>query len=61
VPVFPLVGAALCIYLMTRLEGATWWRFGLWLAVGLLIYFLYGRRHSRLRHGDVVHAEEEMS
>jgi APA family basic amino acid/polyamine antiporter len=60
VPVFPLVGAALCIYLMTRLTAETWWRFGIWLAVGLAIYFLYGRTHSRLRRGDVVHAEEEM-
>ena len=49
VPVFPLIGAALCVYLMTKLDAATWARFGIWLAVGLVIYFAYGRRHSRLR------------
>ena len=32
VPVFPLIGAALCIYLMSRLELVTWLRFGGWLA-----------------------------
>jgi basic amino acid/polyamine antiporter, APA family len=49
VPVFPIIGAALCIYLMTKLAGATWIRFGVWLAIGLLIYGLYGYRHSALR------------
>ena len=54
VPVVPLIGAALCVYLMTRLPGATWWRFGIWLVIGLVIYFAYGRRHSQLRQGNVV-------
>ena len=54
VPVTPLIGAALCIYLMTQLEGATWWRFGIWMAIGLVIYAVYGYRHSQLRRGDVV-------
>jgi APA family basic amino acid/polyamine antiporter len=52
VPLFPIIGGALCIYLMTKLEGVTWLRFGIWLAVGLLIYFLYGRTHSRLQRGE---------
>jgi APA family basic amino acid/polyamine antiporter len=51
VPVLPLIGAALCIYLMTRLGGDTWLRFGVWLLFGFGIYFTYGRRHSRLRRG----------
>jgi basic amino acid/polyamine antiporter, APA family len=51
VPIFPLIGAALCIYLMTKLQGTTWWRFGIWLAIGLLIYAFYGRFHSRV-HRD---------
>jgi basic amino acid/polyamine antiporter, APA family len=53
VPVFPLIGAALCIYLMTKLEAVTWLRFGAWLAVGLVIYFVYGRTHSRLRNAEI--------
>jgi APA family basic amino acid/polyamine antiporter len=54
VPIVPLIGAALCVYLMTRLTGATWWRFGIWLVIGLAIYFAYGRRNSQLRKGNVV-------
>jgi APA family basic amino acid/polyamine antiporter len=52
VPLFPLIGSALCIYLMTRLELVTWLRFGGWLLLGLIIYFLYGRNHSRLQLGE---------
>jgi basic amino acid/polyamine antiporter, APA family len=51
VPVAPLIGIGLLIYLMTDLPAFTWWRFGVWLAIGLLIYALYGYRNSRLRHG----------
>jgi APA family basic amino acid/polyamine antiporter len=60
VPVFPLIGAALALFLMKYLERATWLRFGAWLLVGLVIYFLYGRRHSRLRQGEVVNPEGEL-
>jgi APA family basic amino acid/polyamine antiporter len=49
VPVFPLIGTALCIYLMTKLEAITWLRFGVWLAIGMVIYAVYGHRHSQLR------------
>jgi APA family basic amino acid/polyamine antiporter len=52
VPWFPLIGTALCIYLMSRLEVVTWLRFGGWLLVGLVIYLLYGRTHSRLQRGE---------
>jgi APA family basic amino acid/polyamine antiporter len=52
VPFFPLIGAGLCIYLMTQLEGVTWLRFGIWLVVGLIIYAVYGRTHSRLQRGE---------
>ena len=39
---------AACLYLMYELPGITLKRFGLWLLAGLVIYFLYGVRHSRL-------------
>ncbi|MFL5849684.1 MAG: amino acid permease [Solirubrobacteraceae bacterium] len=61
VPVFPIIGALLCIYLMTKLSGATWWRFGIWLVIGLVIYAVYGFRHSRLRRGDVIDPSSEGS
>ena len=49
VPVTPIISIVSCIYLMTQLPRLTWIRFGLWLVAGLLIYFLYSVRHSRLR------------
>jgi basic amino acid/polyamine antiporter, APA family len=42
VPVFPLIGAALCVYPMTKLPIETWLRFFGWLALGLVIYAVYG-------------------
>ena len=49
VPVVPIIGALLCVYLMTKLPGTTWVRFGLWLVLGMVIYALYGYRNSRMR------------
>ena len=53
------IGILLCAYLMADLPATTWERFVLWLAIGLVIYFTYGRRHSRLRRGEVVNPEAE--
>jgi APA family basic amino acid/polyamine antiporter len=60
VPWFPLIGAALALFLMKYLERATWIRFGVWLLLGLVIYFIYGRTHSRLRRGEVANPEAEL-
>ena len=49
VPLFPIIGAILVIYLMTRLPGTTWARFAIWMALGFAVYYFYGRRHSRLQ------------
>jgi APA family basic amino acid/polyamine antiporter len=51
VPVFPIVGVVFCVALMLSLPVLTWIRFVVWLAIGLVIYFLYSVRHSRLRGG----------
>jgi len=48
-PVTPILGMGMCVFLMARLPGLTWIRFGVWLLVGLVLYFTYGRRQSRLR------------
>jgi len=47
-PVLPIVSALACVYLMLNLSGETWLRFLAWLLIGMLIYFAYGHRHSRL-------------
>jgi APA family basic amino acid/polyamine antiporter len=49
VPVVPLLGIAMCIYLMLGLPTVTWIRFGVWLTTGLVLYFTYGFWKSRLR------------
>lgn len=48
VPVLPLVSVASCLFLMTRLQTATWIVFGITIVIGLLIYFIYGYRNSAL-------------
>ena len=49
VPLVPLLGAGLCFWQMKALPHDTWMRLFVWMAVGLLIYFGYSRRHSKLR------------
>ena len=46
VPLVPILGIAFCLLLMFSLPSENWMRLGIWLAIGLSIYFLYGRRHS---------------
>ena len=46
VPVFPLISVVLCFGMMTGLTVITWLRFLVWLAIGLVIYVFYSRRHS---------------
>ncbi|MEQ1923373.1 MAG: amino acid permease [Pyrinomonadaceae bacterium] len=49
----PILGLLACLYLMTELGVTNWIRFGLWLIVGMVIYFLYGYRNSKLnRDGE---------
>jgi len=47
-PWVPILGIATCGYLMVSLGGSTWLRLAIWMAIGLAIYFGYGRRHSKL-------------
>jgi APA family basic amino acid/polyamine antiporter len=43
------LGAAACIFIMVGLPPQAWERFAIWLAAGLLMYFAYGFKHSKLR------------
>lgn len=47
-PVVPPLSIAICGYMMYGLPGDTWLRLLIWMALGLAIYFLYGRRRSHL-------------
>ena len=60
VPLFPIVGVILCFVLMLSLPVLTWIRFVVWLVIGLLIYFLYSVRHSKLRRGIEVGPTEDI-
>ncbi len=48
----PVVGLLLCTYLMTELGVTNWIRFGIWLLVGLVIYAVYGYKHSKLHQRE---------
>jgi APA family basic amino acid/polyamine antiporter len=48
-PVLPILGVLFAVYLMSDLPLDTWIRFVVWLVVGIVIYFTYGYRNSRVR------------
>jgi len=50
----PFLGVMSCTYLMTELGIINWMRFGLWLLIGLIVYFAYGYRNSKLHQREVV-------
>ncbi len=51
VPVIPALGALICVAQMLALPMDTWLRLIIWMAIGFLIYFLYGKKHSKLNKG----------
>jgi basic amino acid/polyamine antiporter, APA family len=51
VPLVPALAVLACLFLMLNLGSHTWLRFLAWMAIGLVVYFLYGRRRSRLTAG----------
>ncbi|MFF8290151.1 amino acid permease [Streptomyces sp. NPDC016309] len=51
VPVIPILSVAASVWLMLNLPGETWFRFAVWMVIGIVVYFLYGRGHSRLSAG----------
>ena len=56
VPLIPLLAIGSCLWLMLNLSAGTWLRFLVWLAIGMVIYFLYGVRRSRLGEAEQVRA-----
>ena len=52
VPVVPILAILICGYMMVSLPPDTWLRLAVWMVIGLLIYFLYGKSHSRLGRAE---------
>jgi basic amino acid/polyamine antiporter, APA family len=52
VPLVPILAVLSCVFLMLNLGTLTWWRFVVWMALGLVVYFFYGYRHSGLASGQ---------
>ena len=53
----PVLGIMCCAYLMSELGITNWIRFGIWLIVGLIVYFFYSYSHSKLHQREEVAAE----
>ncbi|HYW30587.1 MAG TPA: amino acid permease [Gemmatimonas sp.] len=51
VPLVPILGIVVCTGMMAFLPLDTWLRLAVWMALGLAIYFFYGRHHSKVRNG----------
>jgi APA family basic amino acid/polyamine antiporter len=52
VPLVPILGIAICGYMMSSLPGPTWERLIVWMVIGLIIYFAYSRSHSKLARAE---------
>ncbi len=48
VPVVPIIGVIVCVYLMYSLPNESWARLAIWLGLGLVIYFTYSRKNSKV-------------
>ena len=52
VPATPIIGAVVSLAMMAGLPGDTWIRLVVWLVIGFVVYFFYGRHHSRVQRGE---------
>ena len=51
VPFVPIMGILISLAMMLSLTGLTWIRLAVWLVIGMVLYFTYGRHHSRVQRG----------
>ncbi|CAM5553204.1 amino acid permease [Streptomyces sp. TSRI0384-2] len=51
VPLVPVLSVLASLWLMLNLPAETWLRFGVWMLIGVAVYFVYGRTHSRVGRG----------
>jgi len=56
------MGIIVCLYLMYSLPTESWIRLFIWMALGVVVYFLYGKKHSKireLRDGKIIERDKE--
>jgi hypothetical protein len=53
-PVFPILGAVFCLVLMLSLRAQNWLRLVVWWAIGMVIYYFYGRVQGRINRPDEI-------
>ncbi|WP_318200741.1 amino acid permease [Streptomyces sp. SCL15-4] len=58
VPAVPVLSVLASLWLMLNLPAETWLRFAIWMLIGFVVYFLYGRSHSRLATRERATAKE---
>ncbi|MFB7508360.1 amino acid permease [Streptomyces broussonetiae] len=58
VPVIPVLSVCASLWLMLNLPAETWLRFAIWMVIGFVVYFFYGRTHSRLALREQARAGE---
>ena len=62
VPFVPVMGVLVCVYLMYSLPAESWIRLFIWMALGVVVYFSYGQKYSKireLRDGKIIEKERE--
>jgi APA family basic amino acid/polyamine antiporter len=60
-PFTPIISILCCAFLLYGLKLITWIGFGVWLVIGLLVYFFYGRKHSVLQTGESEEKSENVA
>ncbi|MFZ4863723.1 amino acid permease [Sphingobacterium sp. Mn56C] len=49
VPLIPILGIIVCVLMMASLPLESWERLGIWMLIGVVVYFVYGKKNSKLR------------
>ena len=57
----PVLGLLTNLYLMSQLGITNWFRFGIWLLIGLVLYFSYGSKHSRISGNTIGNNKIDLS
>lgn len=57
-PFTPIVGILFSLWLVSKLDWITWVRFGVWAIIGLIVYWLYGYKNSKVGQGQAVQTND---